>query len=275
MPESSGEQPAVTPTETPKREEDPLQEVAKRVKAGILGPLSLVKLPEDKVRAIQDYAEMAAQAAVEETRRLQIESPLELITEALKEQLLKKISSQGEEYMTGQLRFINDLAERWRERFKRELAKNAMMGESKSPQQIVEELIKRGRQKERSQPQGIIPEITVTFHNYFLPGATMSEVEPLVEEFLKKLGFIPEEGSLVALYDLTSSEMSSSEKEAAMWGGKPIRSGESVYGLTSEKMPGTAVELYRDHEYERVLINIHLNDEAVLRCIPEARGVKT
>lgn len=242
-----------------------IQEVVDRVKKGILEPLSLIELPEDRVRIIEDYAEVAAQAAAERARRFQEESPAGQIIAALRAQLSSEQDEERKKTLIRDLRNVESTIKNWETLFKIELGKDAIMDEHRSPQKIVEELIEKGEKA-----GGITPRINITPAYMPLAGSKVGwDWDKSAEQLLFDLGFLPPEGSIEVLFSLPVQK--TSDPSEVLWGDKPRRiSVTKVSGLRSPFMPDVALEVERDRN---VTLYFHFKPEAVVGSIPQAGEV--
>ena len=257
MNDISREQP-IPPAEIARAEAQltPKQRVMNRVRANILAPLGYVRLPESQVKIIYGYAEKASRVAGREYERLQKESPVGRLLDALEEELyIVRGNEKGEGIVENAIFGVRSQVEKWQDNFTEAQGLAVIRGETKTLEEIVIDQIEVARQEEKDRVSwidrgGIRPLIVFDM-------ATVQAGERL----LKETGFLPEQGSLQSLFASPEYQfagrlhLTDSDIEELRWGKWPISQGK-VTGLQSDLMPGVFAQV---GEVGRNMIIVLLN----------------
>ena len=223
----------------------------------IFAPLKKLALPPEKELVVKEYAQAVGLEAMSEFERLQKESPVVQIETALKSEknIVEKIGTKRQiivQALTDLKRRVNS----WQQKVSLAQEAKAVLKEEATIEEIVNELVDLRHEDERKGipsdlQQGIsISSGLIHTENVQRIGEISEVMSSAVStnRILQELGFIPEGGSVRALFSLPiveRSEIDTSQKMAdVIWGEKPTRTHpETVMGLSSETIPGVAAQI--------------------------------
>lgn len=244
----------------------PKQRAESEGRARVLEALNITGLSEEEIRDVRYYSDVAGRLAGREQERLERESPILKIVEAI-EQELPYDRSDSSRRLDG-IQSIANMPKKWQAAVREEQALASLQGREVSQIEIIELLLN---------PQ------TLYNQERFPSDARVFITEqgtdtPKHTQFLRKLGVLPEGADVNTLFKLPDSGLDLRKDieaiERAIQNGTPtkILDGTRIVGLSSSQLPGVQISV--DNYRGRLSTDVRFTPDAVARSIANVQGVK-